>query len=209
MKRSGRPRPQAHLWSKARAKRPSKDKVNKVSIHTATAEVAEKATTTMHQFTCSAAAPGSSSSSIHGQEAVDHGQAPAPQAATAAIGPVAKKMLKLPTSLQVFSTSASKVTMATSPLVLGLSATLKDCKKPGLKEKLAPEAIKALEQGLKDAREAKAAWQAVMLRLANPPTSAHLQEKHIREQCKSWRQMVHNAQVMIQMANIRQHLHNA
>ena len=37
----------------------------------------------------------------------------------------------------------------------------------GLKEKLAPEAIKALEQGLKDAREAKAAWQAVMLCLAS------------------------------------------
>ena len=119
------------------------------------------------------------------------------------MGPAATKALK--STLHKIGVSASKVAMATSPLVLSMTATLKECKKPGLKEKLAPYSIKEPEQGLADAKNAKAACEAMILNVASPPTDVHLNEKHITEQCKTWQATADHAKVMIGMAKC----HNA
>ena len=118
------------------------------------------------------------------------------------VGPVPKKLIKRAREpkLKDPGIAASKVTMATSPLVLAMTATLEECNKPGMSNKLAPYIIKELEQGLVDANCAKEAWEAVILRVASPPTDSHLDEEQIVERCKTWQNTVDNAKVMIGIA---------
>ena len=82
----------------------------------------------------------------------------------------------------------------------GLRGPLEINDKLGISGKLAPYIIKVLGQGLVDANCAKEAWEAVILRVASPPTDSHLDEEQIVERCKTWQNTVDNAKVMIGIA---------